>query len=158
MLLKDTLNTHDRIQLATQRQRTKDPNHTTYELRTKEKQEQNQDRTTEALTDARLKGANKLNTIMGTKHTHHTMVTQSVKTKSELQAYMGKTITACEGQVTIHIGKGEGITLQAGSSIMIGWRNKKGTKKGTEGIEIKIKNDTKTATTMTSYGSATKTR
>ena len=96
---------------------------------------------------------------MGTKHTHHTMVTQSVKTKAELQAYMGKTITVCEGQVTIHIGRGEGITLRAGSSIMIGWRNKNGTKKGTEGIEIKIKNDDcRTATTMTSYGGATKTR
>jgi hypothetical protein len=86
------------------------------------------------------------------------MVTQSVKTKSELQAYMGKTITGCEGQVTIYIGKGEGISLQAGSSLMIGWKDKRGTKKGTEGIEIRIKNDTKTATTMTSYGSETKTR
>jgi hypothetical protein len=60
--------------------------------------------------------------------------------------------------VTIHIGNGEGINLQAGSSLMIGWKNKGGTKKETEDIEIKIVNDTKTATTMTSYGSETKAR
>jgi hypothetical protein len=95
---------------------------------------------------------------MNTRDNHHTMVTRSVKTTTELQAYMGKTITGCEGQVTIHIGKGEGICLQAGSSLMIGWKSKGGMKKETEDIEIKIVNDTKTATTMTSHGSETKAR
>jgi hypothetical protein len=94
----------------------------------------------------------KLNTIMGTKHTHHTIVTRSVKTTTELQAYMAKTITGCEGHVTIHIGKGEGISIQAGSSLMIGWKNKGITRKESDDIEIKIVNDTKTATTMTSCG------
>jgi hypothetical protein len=50
---------------------------------------------------------------------------------------MGKTITGCEGHVTIHIGTGEGISLQAGSSLMIGWKNKGGSTKEPDDIEIR---------------------